>query len=319
MSEESDHPTRHSQGAVRGTARRTLLQLPLSALGTWLALKTVAGCASDGDARRPAPAAPPAGPGVAPNAPSSPSPPSAPPPNSPSPQPSAATAAGPQAGQDGGAALARACAKPTTFAPIVDEGLRTAATRTDQTDTLDWLTMTFASSLYQATLPDTLIGLLRTLGGMHLGYPINLLDHSLQAATRARRAGASDDLVLAALFHHVGMALSVEGYAELSAAIVRGYVSEDAYKIMRHHPEYAWTHFGALSGKPTDQRARFAGQSFHADAVRFADDWERVAYDPAYPSLPLADFEALVRDRFSSLTSELYTTHGDCIRGSEGP
>jgi len=109
------------------------------------------------------------------------------------------------------------------------------------------------------------------------------------------------------------MALTVEGYAEISAAIVRGYVSEDAYQLMRHHPEYACAHYGEHLGLPIDQRDRYAQQPFHADAVRLADEWERVAYDPDYPSLPLSDFEPLIRERFSTLTSDLYSTQRDCF------
>jgi predicted HD phosphohydrolase len=306
MAEE--HAIPPSQPAGARQPRRALLGLPLRALGTWLAARALAGCEPDADPLRPtAPAAPsmdsrsaaagaavPVVPGTRAASPAG------------APQPVAP-------GTSGAASSPAACARPTTFAPIADDGLRTAATRTDQTSTLDWITMGISGAFNQATVPDTLLGLLRTLGDLRLGYPLSLLDHSLQAATRARRAGASDDLVLAALLHHVGMALSVEGYAELSAAIVRGYVSEDAYQIMRHHAEYAAAHYGVQTGEPTDQRARYANQPFHADAVRFADEWERLSYDPGYLSLPLAEFEPLIRERFATLTSELYTTHGDCI------
>lgn len=299
---EPEAMPRSGTDSTASQPRRALLRLPLGAIGAWLATRTLASCADESDLTRPVPP----GSGVPSGSATETTPPGSPA------EPRAPDAAGTPA-SNGGAALPAACAKPATFAPIADDGLRTSAIRTDQTTTFDWLTMGISGVFFQAAVPDVLLGLLRTLGGLRLGYPINLLDHSLQTASRARRAGASDDLVLAALFHHVGMTLSVEGYAELSAAIVRGYVSEDAYKIMRHHPEYAAAHFGAQSGEPTDLRARFASQPYHADAVRFADEWERVSYDPAYASLPLADFEPLIRERFGAITSELYTTHGDCI------
>jgi predicted HD phosphohydrolase len=216
-------------------------------------------------------------------------------------------------GSNGERAIPLACARPTAFAPIPDDGLRADYTSTSGTDTEDWLVQGVSSALLQTTMPDVLINLLRGLGSMHLGYPINLLDHSLQTATRARRDGASDDVVLAALFHHIGTALTVEGQAEVGAAIARGYVSEDAYRIIRHHPEYAWKHHGVQIDRPTDQRDRYAGQSFHPDAVRLADDWDRVSYEPDYPSLPLSDFEPLIRARFTSLTSDLFSTQRDCI------
>ena len=207
-----------------------------------------------------------------------------------------------------------ACARATYFVEPPDDGLRHGVTSFHATQTADWVVSGLSGALFQTTVPDTLLRMLRTLGSMYLGYPLTVLEHSLQTATRARRAGASEDLVLAALLHHVGMAVSVEGYAELSAAMVRGHVSEDTYRIIRHHPEYAAKHYGEKLGQATDERARYASRAFHADAVRFADDWERVAYDPAYPSLPLEDFEPLIRARFASLALENpYPTQHDCI------
>lgn len=206
-----------------------------------------------------------------------------------------------------------ACARATSFPPVSDPGPRAEFSSTAETDTNDWIVQGLASALYQTSMPTTLIALLESLGLMHLGYPLNLLDHSLQTATRARRAGASDDLVLAALLHRLGLTLTIENYAEVSAAIVRGFLSEDAYRVVRHHPEYALQHYGAQIEQPTGLRARYLGESFHADAVRFADEWQRPSFDPAYDSLSLSDFAPLLQSRFSSIPSALYLTQRDCF------
>jgi predicted HD phosphohydrolase len=322
MTEEGKERSPHGVTGAEARPRRELLRLSLGALSSLLMLEKMSGCGQPGAPEKPPTSA---------SVPSAPADASIPEheqagarakPSAAAPAARQGEADGAQMGPDNVAprtnedvrpAFALACPRVTTFLPIADDGLRTRAVSTTQTDTLDWITIGLSGALFQTTVPDTLLDLLRQLGDLRLGHPLSLLDHSLQTATRARRAGASNDLVLAALLHHVGATLSVEGYAEISAAIARGYVSEDTYQIMRHHAEYAWAHFGALRGRPVDQRARYAGQAWHADAARLADDWERLAYDPAYPTLPLSEFEPLLRDKFSLITSELYTTHGDCI------
>ena len=208
-----------------------------------------------------------------------------------------------------------ACAVATHFPEITDLGPIAGFTRMDRGDELEWLTVGIAASLYALQLPDCVLFMLRALDGLRLGYPISMLQHSLQAATRAHNANASDELVLCALCHHLGALLSVEAQAELSASILRGFVSEDAYRIVRHGPEYQWQQYGAQLGLPTNQRARYAQQSWHADAVRFSDEWDSPAYDPSFKSLPLEEFESLVRAKFSPDTGYLtgYLTSTDCI------
>lgn len=52
---------------------------------------------------------------------------------------------------------------------------------------------------------DVLLGLLGDASEKgYIGEPVSQLEHALQAAAHARRAGADDALVLAALFHDIG-------------------------------------------------------------------------------------------------------------------
>jgi predicted HD phosphohydrolase len=162
-------------------------------------------------------------------------------------------------------------------------------------------------------VPAAVLALLRQLAELDVGYPVDLLTHSLQTATRAVQANATDDLVLAALLHDVGFALVVEGHAEISAAILRGYVDENAYRVVRHHTELEWQHYGALIGQPTDQRARYIGQPWFADAERFVDEWEIASYEPGFAAMALEDFEDLVRARFGDGSLIHDQTASDCI------
>ena len=41
------------------------------------------------------------------------------------------------------------------------------------------------------------------------------------------------------------------------------------------------------------------GQLWFDLAARFADEWDQIAFDPAYDTLPLEHFEPLVREKFA--------------------
>ena len=50
-------------------------------------------------------------------------------------------------------------------------------------------------------------------------------------------------------------------------------------------------------------RARYEGEPWFDLAAQFADDWDQVAFDPEYDTLPLDHFEPLVRARCANPTS----------------
>jgi phosphonate degradation associated HDIG domain protein len=62
---------------------------------------------------------------------------------------------------------------------------------------------------------EQLFELYETLGNRNYGESITQIEHALQSAALAREAGASDELMVAALFHDVGhLALDVQGESE---------------------------------------------------------------------------------------------------------
>ena len=224
---------------------------------------------------------------------------------------------GSDGGSGGGSVLETYDCDPiaTTFPTIVDNEGRATFSRMDESTLADWFTIgTATSALMAPHVPVAITNLLLRLETLTLGYPIDLLTHSLQCATRARQAGASDELVLAALCHKVGVAISPEGYSEISAAAMRGHVSEATYRVVRHFEEFAWMHYGTHMGQPTDLRNRYTTELWYGDAVRFCDEWVMPSFDPEFEAMPLEAFEGLLGSRFGdgALVSE--ATAEDCIR-----
>jgi predicted HD phosphohydrolase len=150
-----------------------------------------------------------------------------------------------------------------------------------------------------AELPERVLALLRGLAESFGGYRVTRLEHSLQTATRALRDGADDDLVAAALLHDIGDTLAPENHAAIAAEILRPYLREDCVWIVEHHGVFQLKYYGQHVGADPDAREKHRGHPCFDACERFCRDWDQESFDPAYPSLPLAEFEPLVREVFA--------------------
>lgn len=63
----------------------------------------------------------------------------------------------------------------------------------------------------ETSIADTLLAIVASMAGHRYGERVDMLEHSLQTASVARLAGATDELVLAALLHDVGHLLGDAG------------------------------------------------------------------------------------------------------------
>src|SRR6188472_2145459 len=100
-------------------------------------------------------------------------------------------------------------------------------TRMDASTKDDWDVIAIESVEAWSLVPDRILGLLRDLEGVTSGFAVNQLTHALQTATRAERAGADDDVVVAALCHDIGKAISEPNHPAVAAALLAPYVRED--------------------------------------------------------------------------------------------
>jgi predicted HD phosphohydrolase len=140
---------------------------------------------------------------------------------------------------------------------------------------------------------------LRDLAGSLAGYQVDRLEHSLQTATRAHRDGADEEMVVAALLHDIGDLLSPHNHSELAAAVLRPYVTERTYWIVRQHGLFQSYYYAHHQGGDRNVRERYADHPWYQDAVDFCHRWDQPSFDPAYESLPLDFFEPMVRRVFA--------------------
>src|SRR6058998_3919020 len=109
-----------------------------------------------------------------------------------------------------------------------------APTRMDQFTDADWRRIA-AEEAGTGFTGDAVLGLLQSLSPLVEGFPVDQLTHACQTASRAERAGASYEVVVAALCHDIGKAVSDANHGAISAEILRPYVSDDTYQIVRSH------------------------------------------------------------------------------------
>ena len=132
------------------------------------------------------------------------------------------------------------------------------------------------------------------------GFAVDQLVHSLQTATRAEEAGASDEVVVASLCHDIGKAVSVMNHPHIAAEILRPYVSDETYHMIQAHQDFQGRHYYEYLGQDPDARDKYEGEPWYDLAEQFADDWDQTSFDPDYPTKPLSHFEPLVRQVFAT-------------------
>jgi predicted HD phosphohydrolase len=143
-------------------------------------------------------------------------------------------------------------------------------------------------------LPDLLMGMLGDLRA-DAAYPIDRLEHSLQAATRALRDGADDETVVCALFHDVGESLGPMNHGEVAAAILHPYVSEANHWVLAHHGLFQAYFYGEHLGLDPNARDVYRDSPYYERTVDFCARWDEVSFDPDYPSEPMSTFDPIVR------------------------
>jgi predicted HD phosphohydrolase len=144
------------------------------------------------------------------------------------------------------------------------------------------------------SFPDRVLGWLRTMEDS-AGYQISRLDHSLQAATRAQRAGEDEETVVCVLLHDIGDYLAPANHSEVAAAVLRPYVSDKNYWIVKHHGVFQGFYYFHHVGMDRHARERWKDHPHYRATVDFCENYDQCSFDPDYDSLSLEFFEPMVR------------------------
>jgi predicted HD phosphohydrolase len=152
---------------------------------------------------------------------------------------------------------------------------------------------------YKAELPDRLLSALAKLQESLSGYRISRLEHCLQGATRAHRAGECEQMVAAVLLHDIGDDLATYSHSEMAAAILRPFVSEEIYWVVKHHGVFQMYYYAHHSGGDRHVRDRYKDHPYYDTAVRFCHEYDQNCFDPDYQSESLEFFRPIIERVFA--------------------
>jgi len=177
----------------------------------------------------------------------------------------------------------------------------TTFTRMDESTPEQWQAIGQAVRRSNQRAADRVLAMLRSLEEIRDEFATDQLEHSLQTATRAERAGADLEVVIAALLHDVGKAATIHNHGAIAAEILRPYVRDDVYQMVRIHQDFQGLHFFHHLGGDRDAREKHRDQvspEVFALTARFADEWDQTSFDPDYDTESVEHFEPALRALF---------------------
>ena len=163
----------------------------------------------------------------------------------------------------------------------------------------DYLFLDKLEKDYVSKTGDRIIKYLHSYEKTLEGYQISRLEHSLQAATRALRDKASDEMIVATLLHDIGDEFAPLNHSEYAAAVLKPYVSEKTYWILLKHGEFQMYYYAHHIGADKNKRDQYKNHKYYDDCVKFCEQYDQSSFDPNYNSLKLKDFEPIIRKIFS--------------------
>ena len=152
---------------------------------------------------------------------------------------------------------------------------------------------------FVVVLPDRLLAALNSLGGSLAGCKIKRLKHSLQSATRAEADGADIELIVGALIHELGDDLAPLNHSQLAGSIISPCVRAEVAWIIEHHGVFQMYYYGDAMGVDKNAHDTYRGHEWFDSCEQFCRDWDQLAFDPDYPTKPLAHFEPMLREIFT--------------------
>ena len=187
-------------------------------------------------------------------------------------------------------------------------------TRMEHSTKEDWDIITGEFMKISKSLPDRVLAHLRLLDGDTGGFAVDRLTHSLQTATLALKDGRDEEYVVCALLQDVGDTLGSYNHPDIAAAILKPFVGEANLWMVEHHGIFQGYNFFHHVGMDRNMRDRFRGHPHFDRTAEVIELYDNPAFDPAAETLPLADFEPMVRRLFATPRNTVYQAALDAMK-----
>lgn len=185
--------------------------------------------------------------------------------------------------------------------------VRATFTNMERSTGEDWAVIGAGFVDFARGLPDRVLAHLALLDGDYGGFAVDRLQHSLQTATRAQRAGEDEEYVVCALLHDIGDTLGSFNHADVAAAVLKPFVSEANHWMVEQHGIFQGYYFFHHLGMDRHQREQFRGHPCFERTALFCERYDGPAFDPKGEILPLEFFAPMVRRVFAAPKRTLYT------------
>lgn len=163
----------------------------------------------------------------------------------------------------------------------------------------DWALLETFEGAFLGGLPDRILEALKKLNDSFGGYQVTRYTHSLQAATRALRDGKDEEYVVATLIHDIGDDLAPYTHGQMVASMLMPFVREDICWMIKHHPAFQLYYFGDMTGQDKNARDTWKDHPNFAMTEEFCERYDQTSFDPDYDTLPISEFEPMVRRVFA--------------------
>lgn len=104
---------------------------------------------------------------------------------------------------------------------------------------------------------------------------------------------------MAALLHDIGEAVTPNGHGEIAAAMLRPYVRPSTHWMLEHHELFQSYYYGDDASAIKNLRDRFKDCDHFTFTEIFCRDYDQMAFDPDYETLPESFFYDMVVSVFS--------------------
>ena len=183
---------------------------------------------------------------------------------------------------------------------------RATFTRMEDSTAADWQAIGGEFMQFAAKLPDRIITHLRLLENDYGGFPVDRYTHCLQTATRALKDGRDEEYVVCALLHDIGDTLGSYNHADIAAVILQPFVSEENHWMVKHHAIFQGYYFFQHIGMDRNLRDNFQAHPAYERTAEFCALYDNPAFDPQGETLPLSEFEPMLRRVMASPRQSLY-------------
>ena len=170
----------------------------------------------------------------------------------------------------------------------------------------DWQAIAAEFPATAATAGDRVLAHLKLLDGDMGGFPIDRYQHSLQTATRALKDGKDEEYVVCALLHDIGDTLGCYNHFDIAAAILKPFVSDANLWMVQHHGIFQGYYFFHHLGLDRNLRDQFAGHPHYERTAEFCALYDNPAFDPKAETLPIGEFEPMLRRVFAQPRNSIY-------------